>query len=349
MVDHHDYQPQLRPAAPHPVPQPSLSLYPRQPLNGGYAPDVPAVATLFHQPPLLPPQLPQKTGNWSFPETYEPPAVHPTFPDTAAQFPVPALQYHHLAQPGFAETHPAAYAVADHPTDHSAYASRAGSTSSAVTSMTEPLQLLQLSHMAYNPPAGASPAGLAMQGLAPAMAHPFYQQPAHGDMLQHFAYHAAPVTLMPGFPIPPETLLPQLGVRSGVVPKRLRALLVTIRGKDNRVRLRPRLRLLIADLSTALNLTVEETVEVERYILNTLEHEVTNGRFKLGYCNWVRGIGIAERERYLESLHQITRHVYPAYDKRILEMIIGRGLYAYMQKRLRQERERRRKSLDDSV
>ncbi|ODQ78308.1 hypothetical protein BABINDRAFT_162955 [Babjeviella inositovora NRRL Y-12698] len=115
--------------------------------------------------------------------------------------------------------------------------------------------------------------------------------------------------------------------------------------QPSKPRYRPKSRLSIGELSLILKKSPEDTVLIEHMILKTLE-EVTNSKFRLGYSNWVRGLSIKQRKDYLDRLYVITSKEFPTYDKKVLEIIVGRGSYSYMQKRLRQERESRRKSVN---
>lgn len=103
-------------------------------------------------------------------------------------------------------------------------------------------------------------------------------------------------------------------------------------------------RINIKELSQILELHdyhINLTRDLELSILKIFQ---TSCKFELGYKTWIRDTNKMERQDLINKLHSLTQHWYPELTKFKLEVIIRRGSYSIMQRRLRRERRMHRSS-----
>ncbi|KAH3673118.1 hypothetical protein WICMUC_003874 [Wickerhamomyces mucosus] len=95
-------------------------------------------------------------------------------------------------------------------------------------------------------------------------------------------------------------------------------------------------RLSLSNLSKILNLELNETTRLEKYVLGKFVNEL---KFPLGFQTWVRDTKESERSFLLAKLYDLCIEKYPTIiNMDTLEIIIKRATYSYMQGRLRKER-----------
>lgn len=97
-------------------------------------------------------------------------------------------------------------------------------------------------------------------------------------------------------------------------------------------------RINIRELSQILeldNFDITLTQDLEYNVLNVFRHYCN---FRLGYKTWIRDTTKAERNELISRLHSYISTWYPELTKFKLEVIIRRGSYSLMQRRLRKER-----------
>lgn len=97
-------------------------------------------------------------------------------------------------------------------------------------------------------------------------------------------------------------------------------------------------RINIKELSYILGLEnyhIALTRDVETFVLTIFKKCC---KFKLGYQTWIRDTDKQERRALLDKLFRYTYKWFPELDKFKLEVIIRRGSYSKMQRRLRKER-----------
>ena len=97
-------------------------------------------------------------------------------------------------------------------------------------------------------------------------------------------------------------------------------------------------RINIKELSYILGLEnyhIALTRDVETFVLTIFKKCC---KFKLGYQTWIRDTDKQERRALLDKLFRYTSKWFPELDKFKLEVIIRRGSYSKMQRRLRKER-----------
>lgn len=97
-------------------------------------------------------------------------------------------------------------------------------------------------------------------------------------------------------------------------------------------------RINIRELSQILeldNFNINLTQDIEYNVLNVFRHYCN---FRLGYKTWIRDTTKAERNELISRLHSYISTWYPELTKFKLEVIIRRGSYSLMQRRLRKER-----------
>ncbi|KAH3688809.1 hypothetical protein WICPIJ_000207 [Wickerhamomyces pijperi] len=95
-------------------------------------------------------------------------------------------------------------------------------------------------------------------------------------------------------------------------------------------------RLSINSLSQVLNIPLEETIELEAYVLAKFTETL---HFPLGKKTWIRDTTDLERKTLLSDLYNLCVGAYPhIVTLENLEIIIKRATYSCMQGRLRKER-----------
>lgn len=102
-------------------------------------------------------------------------------------------------------------------------------------------------------------------------------------------------------------------------------------------------RINVRELSHILELNhfnISLTREIELNVLNVFQFYC---KFLLGHKTWIRDTNKAQRKELISKLHQYISQWYPELSKFKLEVIIRRGSYSIMQRRLRRERRHRKR------